>query len=45
MAPDIDGKVFFKSKAKLQVGDFIDIRVTENLEYDLIGVVYNESSK
>ncbi|PJI10166.1 MULTISPECIES: 30S ribosomal protein S12 methylthiotransferase RimO [Clostridium] len=45
MAPDIDGKVFFRSKAKLQVGNFIDIKVTENLEYDLIGVVYNESSK
>lgn len=45
MAPDIDGKVFFRSKAKLQVGNFIDIKVTKNLEYDLIGVVYNESSK
>ncbi|KHD38103.1 ribosomal protein S12 methylthiotransferase [Clostridium acetobutylicum] len=45
MAPEIDGKVFFKSQSEIKVGSFINIKITENLEYDLIGVVYNEFSK
>ncbi|MCR3758559.1 30S ribosomal protein S12 methylthiotransferase RimO [Clostridium felsineum] len=45
MAPDIDGKVFFKSQSDVKVGSFVNIKITENLEYDLIGVVYNEFSK
>lgn len=38
-APDIDGKVYFSSKKKLQEGTFIEVRITEVLDYDLIGEV------
>lgn len=35
-APDIDGKVFIRSKAKLRPGSFIRAKVEEALDYDLI---------
>lgn len=38
-APDIDGKVFFTSDKKLKVGEYVNIEITETLDYDLIGVV------
>ncbi len=38
-APDIDGKVFFSSKRQLSVGEYVDIEITETLDYDLIGEV------
>lgn len=38
-APDIDGKVFFSSDDPLGIGDFVKIRVTDTLDYDLIGEV------
>lgn len=38
-APDIDGKVFFSSDNPLEIGDFVKIRVTDTLDYDLIGEV------
>lgn len=45
-APDIDGKVFFTSENHLEIGDYVRIRITETLDYDLIGeVISNESSK
>ena len=45
-APDIDGKVFFSSESPLEIGDFVKIRITDTLDYDLIGeVISNESSK
>ncbi len=36
-APDIDGKVFFASKAKLKEGDFVKVRINDVIEYDLLG--------
>ena len=36
-APDIDGKVFFTAKDKIQIGDYVDVRITESMDYDLIG--------
>ena len=36
-APDIDGKVFFTSKNKHSVGDFVKVRVTDAYDYDLNG--------
>ncbi len=36
-APDIDGKVFFTSKNKHKVGDFVRVKVTEAYDYDLNG--------
>ena len=38
-APDIDGKVFFTSPEPLAVGDYVKIRITDTLDYDLIGEV------
>lgn len=41
-APDIDGKVFFTSDKPLAVGEYVRIRVTDTLDYDLIGEVIAE---
>lgn len=38
-APDIDGKVFFTSEKRLQIGDYVKIRINDTLDYDLIGEV------
>lgn len=38
-APDIDGKVFFTSEKPLSIGDFVRIKITDTLDYDLIGEV------
>ena len=45
-APDIDGKVFFTSEKPLAIGDYVKIRITDTLDYDLIGeVIENESAQ
>ncbi|WP_238882604.1 30S ribosomal protein S12 methylthiotransferase RimO [Clostridium sp. YIM B02551] len=44
MAPDIDGNVFIKDQ-DLKVGEFVKVKITEALEYDLLGVVCDESCK
>ncbi|MCD7730475.1 MAG: 30S ribosomal protein S12 methylthiotransferase RimO [Oscillospiraceae bacterium] len=42
-APDIDGKIFFTSpNRKLVPGKFVRVKITEMLDYDLIGVVDDE---
>lgn len=41
-APDIDGKVFFTSDTPLEIGDFVTIRITDTLDYDLIGEVISK---
>ena len=41
-APDIDGKVFFTSEKPLGIGQYVKIRVTDTLDYDLIGEVIAE---
>lgn len=38
-APEIDGKIYFTSEKKLQEGIFVDVRITDVLDYDLIGEV------
>jgi ribosomal protein S12 methylthiotransferase len=45
MSPEIDGAIFFKCDKILSIGDFIEVVITEALEYDLIGVVCDESCK
>jgi ribosomal protein S12 methylthiotransferase len=37
-APEIDGVVYVKTRRKLAVGDFIDVRVTATDVHDLRGV-------
>ncbi|MBE6853441.1 MAG: 30S ribosomal protein S12 methylthiotransferase RimO [Ruminococcus sp.] len=44
-APDIDGKIFFDSENKHSVGEFVRVRVTEALDYDLMGEVTDESAE
>ncbi|MBP3310093.1 MAG: 30S ribosomal protein S12 methylthiotransferase RimO [Ruminococcus sp.] len=41
-APDIDGKVFFTSDRPLAIGDFVTIKITDTLDYDLIGEVISK---
>ena len=36
-APDIDTKVFFTSRTQCRPGDFVPVRITAALEYDLVG--------
>ena len=45
MAPEIDGNVFFKSLMKKEVGSIVRVKIVENTEYDLVGVVSYESCK
>ncbi len=37
-APDVDGRVYFTSKKKISVGEFVDVKITEALDYDLVGI-------
>lgn len=43
MAPEIDGYILVENNSNIKIGDFIKVRISESLEYDLLGVVYNES--
>lgn len=44
-APDIDGLVFVYSDRELVTGDMIDVRITDAREYDLEGVLIDESAQ
>jgi ribosomal protein S12 methylthiotransferase len=44
-APEIDGKVFFTSREPLKAGEFVNVRILDTDDYDLIGEVINESSQ
>ena len=36
-APDIDGKIYFRSKKKIPEGEFVSVKITEAMDYDLVG--------
>lgn len=36
-APDIDGKVYFTSPKRVRAGEFVNVDITEVLDYDLLG--------
>lgn len=36
-APDIDGKTFFTSEKKINDGEFVNVKMTDTIEYDLVG--------
>jgi ribosomal protein S12 methylthiotransferase len=38
-APEVDGLVYVKSKHALRAGDFVKAKITDTLEYDLVGEV------
>ena len=37
-APDIDGKIYFKSEARIAPGSFVKVKIREVIDYDLFGV-------
>ena len=43
-APDIDGKIFFRSGKKLSIGDYVQVKITDILDYDLLGEVISDES-
>ena len=40
-APDVDGRVYFKSEDFIPSGEFVSVEITEALDYDLIGKIVN----
>ncbi len=36
-APDVDGRVYFKSVKSVASGEFVDVEIHEALDYDLVG--------
>ncbi len=36
-APDIDGKVFFTTKTRVAPGDLVQVKITEYMDWDLVG--------
>lgn len=44
-APGVDGYIFINSDYELMTGDFVRVRVTGALEYDLIGEICDESAQ
>jgi len=42
LAPDIDGNILIKGK-DIEIGQYLKAKITEALEYDLLGVVCDES--
>lgn len=38
-APEVDGLVYVRAKRKLKLGDFVKVKITDTLEYDLVGEV------
>ena len=41
-ADEIDSIVYVKSDKKLNIGDFVNVKITSALEYDLMGDIVNE---
>jgi len=38
-APDVDGRVYFKSAKKVLPGEFVTVHITEAMDYDLVGEI------
>ncbi len=36
-APDVDGRVYFKSVKQISQGEFVEVLITEAMDYDLVG--------
>ena len=45
MSPEIDGIIFIKKNTNLKIGDIVKVKITDVMDYDLIGDVFNEFSK
>jgi len=44
-APEIDGKIYFTAKRRPKEGDFVRVKITEVLDYDIIGVAVGKDTK
>jgi ribosomal protein S12 methylthiotransferase len=44
-APEIDGVVDVSTQQRPPIGTMVDVRITETLEFDLIGVLNDEFAK
>lgn len=44
-APNVDGALFVSTDRELMTGDFVAVKITSSYEYDLIGELYDESTK
>ena len=42
-APEIDGKIFFTSKEKIAPGEYVNVLITDTMDYDLLGETVFES--
>lgn len=43
-APEVDGKVFFLSNRPLVIGDYVQVRINDTLEYDLLGELITDEN-
>ncbi len=41
-APDVDGKIYFSAPQRVSPGTFVRVKITEALDYDLIGEIITE---
>ena len=44
-APEIDGKVYFRSEKRIAPGSFVKVRIREVLDYDLVGRALTDQNK
>ncbi len=44
-APEIDGKVYFKSEMRIAPGSFVEVKIRDVVDYDLYGVAITPKSK
>lgn len=42
-APDVDGRVYFKSNAPIDVGNYYNVKITDSDDYDLFGVAEDQN--
>lgn len=38
-APDVDGRVYFRSSSRIRAGEFVEVKISEAIDYDLVGDV------
>ena len=43
-APDIDGKIYFKSEKRIAPGSFVNVKIREVVDYDLYGVAVTKTT-
>ena len=41
-APDVDGRVYFKSNKRIAPGTFCEVKITEALDYDVVGEIIGD---